>query len=167
MRALQRFVLPFLLACLVVLQVQRSSDLMRAQRLLYGVERRTTAMLRTGDLDKVKLRGNLEALADARELDPAEVAIPTLIGSQYLMLGELEPARRSYAAANRLESRPEILINLGKVNYSQGGNKRALRFFSQAVLLDPRMMKEVPEDFREKVSDALRSQDYANGADED
>ncbi len=66
MKVVQRFLLPALLACLVAVQVQRSSGLMRAQRLLYGVERRTMVMLRSGDLDKVKLRGNLEALADAR-----------------------------------------------------------------------------------------------------
>lgn len=167
MKVVQRFLLPALLALLFAVQVQRSSDLMRAQRLLYGVERRTMVMLRSGDLDKVKLRGNLEALADARELDPAEVAIVALIGSQHLMLGELEPARRAYVAANRLEPRPEILVNLGKVNFSQGANRRAVRFFGQAVLLDPHLMKEVPQGLQEAVSDALRSQDYADGADED
>ncbi len=41
------------------------------------------------------------------------------------MLGELEPARRAYVAANRLEPRPEILVNLGKVNFSQGASVRS------------------------------------------
>ncbi len=166
MRNVRRFLLPALLALAFVAQVRRSSDLMRAQHLLWSVERRTTEMLRTGTIDRVKLRGNLQALADARQLDLAEVAVPTLMGSQYLMLGELEPARRAYVTANRLEPRPEILVNLGKVNYSQGAVKRALRDFAQAVLLDPRMMQEVPQEFQQKVSDALRSQDDANGADE-
>ena len=76
-------------------------------------------------------------------------------------------ARIAYTVAYELEPRPEILINLGKVCYSQGATKRAARFFAQAVLLDARMMKEVPEDFRDKVSDALRSQDDSYGADED
>ncbi len=159
--------LPALLAFAVVAQIRRSSELMRAQHLLWSVERRTLAMLRSGDLDKVKLRGNLEALADARVLDYAEVAIPTLQGSQHLMLGEVKAARIAYTVAYELEPRPEILINLGKVCYSQGAVKRAARFFAQAVLLDPQMMKEVPEDFRDKVSDALRSQDDSYGADED
>ena len=160
MKLAMRLLLPALLAVAVVAQVRRSSDLMRAQHLLWSVERRTLAMLRSGDLDKVKLRGNLEALADARVLDYAEVAIPTLQGSQHLMLGEIEPARSDYFIAYRLEPRPEILINLGKVCYSQGARKRAAQFFAQAVLLDPRMMKEVPEDFRTTVSDALRREDY-------
>lgn len=166
MRSALRFLLPALLALAVVAQVRRSSDLMRAQHLLWSVERRTMVMLRTGALDKPKLRAHLEALSDARKLDFAEVAIPALMGSQHLMLGELEPARRAYATAKLLEPRPEILVNLGKVNYSQGATKRALRDFSQAVLLDPRLMQEVPKDFRQQVSDALRSQDDANGADE-
>ncbi|MEO8198316.1 MAG: tetratricopeptide repeat protein [Thermoanaerobaculia bacterium] len=167
MKLAMRLLLPALLLVAVVAQVRRSSDMMRAQHLIYSVERRTLAMLRTGDLDKAKLRAHLAALEDARKLDWAEVQILTLTGGQHLMLGEIEPARRAYIMAYRLEPRPEILINLGKVCYSQGAVKRAAHYFAQAVLLDPRMMKEVPEDFREKVSDALRSQDDANGADED
>ncbi len=166
MKIALRFLLPVLLALAVVTQVRRSSDLMRAQHLLWQVEKRTLAMLRTGVPDKTKLRGNLAALADARQLDYAEVAIPTLMGSQYLMLGELEPARRAYLTANQLEPRPEILVNLGKVNYALGERKRALRNFSQAVRLDARLLQEVPEDFRAAVSDALRSQNDADRANE-
>jgi Tfp pilus assembly protein PilF len=167
MKLAMRLLLPGLLAIAFVAQLQRSADLTRAQHLLWSVERRTMAMMRSGSFDKVKLRGNIEALNDAQRLDPAEIGVPTLIGSQHLLLGEPEAARRAYQAANRLESRPEIILNLGKVGYSQGWPKRAVHFFSQAVLLDPRMMKEVPEDFREKVSDALRSQDDPDSAYED
>ena len=166
MRIALRFLLPALLALAVVAQVRRSSDLMLAQHLLYSVERRTMVMLRTGSIDKAKLRAHLEALSDARKLDWAEVAIPTLTGSQHLMLGEIEPARVAYIIAYRLEPRPEILVNLGKVCYTQGARKRAIDYFSQAALLDPRLMQEVPKDLRQQVSDALRSQDDANGADE-
>ncbi len=140
---------------------------MKAQHLLWGVERRTLAMLRSGELDKIKLRGHLGALADARRLDPAEVAVPVLQGSQHLMLGEAEPARRAYYAANQLEPRPEILVNLGKVNYSIGAQKRAVTHFAQAVLLDPRLIKEVPPALEATVLDALRRQDDPYGPDED
>ena len=167
MKTAMRFLLPVLLAVVCVAQVRRSSELTKAQHLLWSVERRTLAILRGGAIDKVKLTGNIAALTDAQKLDPAEVAIPTLIGSEYLILGKLEPARSAYFAAHRLEPRPEILLNLGKVGYSQGWHERAAHFFAQAVLLDPRMMKEVPEDFRARVSDALRSQDDADGANED
>lgn len=166
MKTLQRLLLPVLFAVLCVAQVRRSSELLRAQHLLWSVERRTLAILRGGSLDKVKLTGNVAALSEAQRLDPAEVAIPTLIGSQFLMLGQLEPARSAYLTAYRLEPRPEILLNLGKVFYSQGRSVRAAHYFGRAVLLDPRMMKEVPEDFRQRVSDALRSQDDPDGADE-
>ena len=159
MKTAVRFLLPVLLAVVCVAQVRRSSELTKAQHLLWSVERRTLAILRGGAIDKVKLTGNIAALTDAQKLDPAEVAIPTLIGSEYL-------ARSAYFAAHRLEPRPEILLNLGKVGYSQGWHERAAHFFAQAVLLDPRMMKEVPEDFRARVSDALRSQDDADGANE-
>lgn len=167
MKLALRFLLPALLAFAVVAQVRRSSELMRAQHLLYSVERRSMAMLRTGDLDKVKLRAHVAALAEAQKLDWAEVQIPTQIGSQHLMLGELEPSRRAYSSALQLEPRPEILVNLGKVCYSQGAMKRAIRYFGQAALLDPRMLKEVPPDLLAAVSDALRSQDDPYGPDED
>jgi Tfp pilus assembly protein PilF len=167
MKLALRLLLPALLALAVVAQVRRSADMMRAQHLIYSVERRTMAMLRTGDLDKTKLRGHLAALADARKLDWAEVQILTLLGGQHMMLGETEPARSSYIMAYRLEPRPEILVNLGKVCYSQGARSRAIRYFGQAALLDPRMMKEVPLDLRQAVSDALRSQDDPYGPDED
>lgn len=167
MKLAMRFLLPALLAVAVVAQVRRSSDLMRAQHLMWGVELRTRAIMRSGSFDKVKLRGNIEALRDAQALDPAEIGIATLIGSQYLLLGELESARKAYWAANLLEPRPEIILNLGKTCYSQNQPMRAARFFAQAVLLDPRLIQEVPEDFRARVLDALRSQDDADGADED
>lgn len=166
MRRLARFVLPAIFAAWVVAQVGRAADLMRAQHILWSVDRRTMEMIRTRDLDKIKLRGNLEALDAARKLDYVEVAIPALQGGQHLMLGEIERARLAYVVALQLEPRPEVLINLGKVCYRQGATKRAAKYFAQAVLLDPRMMSEVPEDFRDEVSDALRSQDDADGADE-
>lgn len=167
MKAALRFLLPFLLALAIVAQLRRSSDLMRAQHLLWSVDQRTQAMLRARDLDKTKLRGHLAALAEARKLDYAEVATPTLQGSQHLMLSEIEPARIAYFTAYQLEPRPEILVNLGKVCYSQGAMKRAAAYFANAVLLDPRLLKEVPEDFRDEVSDALRRQDDAHRAHED
>jgi len=162
-----RLALPALLAVVLVAQIRRSSDLMRAQHLLWSVERRTLVMLRTGDLDKVKLRGHLQALAEAERLDPAEIGVPTLSGSQHLMLGEVQLARQAYTAAFKLEPRPEILINLGKVRHAQGAKKQAVRYYGQAVLLDPRMLREVPEELRQTVSDTLRSQDYSDSTDED
>jgi Flp pilus assembly protein TadD len=159
--------MPALMALLVAGQMQRSSALMKAQRLLYSVERRTLEMLRTGEIDKAKLRAHLAALSDARALDPAEVAIPMQIGSQYMMLGELEPARSAYFEALRLEMRPEILVNLGKVRYGQGARPEAIRLFRKAVLLDPRMQREVPPDLKAAVSNALRRKDDANRPDED
>ncbi len=176
MKLVLRLVFPALLALGLIAQVQRAADLTRAQRLCNSVERRSMAMLRSGDLDKAKLRAHVAALSDARKLDRADVAIPTLLGSQHLMLGELEPARQVYFAANRLEPRPEILVNLGKVSYSQAQTERAVRYFARAVVLDPRLMKEVPASLQTAVSagleglqglDALRSQDDADGADED
>ena len=167
MKRAMRFLLPALLAIAVVAQVRRSSDLMRAQHLLWSVERRTMVVMRSGTLDRMKLRSHIEALEDARKLDPAEVGVPTLLGSQHLLLGELEPASRAYLAANRLESRPEIILNLGKVGYSQGLSERSRNYFAQAVLLDPRMIREVPESYRQVVLDALRSQNDTDGANQD
>ena len=173
MKLALRFLLPALLAVGLVAKGQRAANLTRAQRLCNMVERRTLAMLRSGDLDKAKLRAHVAALGDAQKLDRADVAIPTLLGSQHLMLGELALARKVYLAAHRLEPRPEILVNLGKVSYSQAQGERAVRYFARAVALDPWLEREVPESLRAAVSaaakslDALRSQDDADGADED
>lgn len=173
MKLVLRLLLPALLAVGLVAQAQRAANLTRAQRLCNMVERRTLAMLRSGDLDKAKLRAHVAALGDAQKLDRADVAIPTLLGSQHLMLGELALARKVYLAANRLEPRPEILVNLGKVSYSQAQGERAVRYFARAVALDPWLEREVPESLRPAVAaaakslDALRSQDDADGADED
>ena len=173
MKLVLRLLLPALLAVGLVAQAQRAANLTRAQRLCNMVERRTLAMLRSGDLDKAKLRAHVAALGDAQKLDRADVAIPTLLGSQHLMLGELALARKVYLAAQRLEPRPEILVNLGKVSYSQAQGERAVRYFARAVALDPWLEREVPESLRAAVAaaakslDALRSQDDADGADED
>ena len=173
MRLALRLLLPALLAIGFIAQVQRAANLTRAQRLCNMVERRTLSMLRGGGLDKAKLRAHVAALGDAQKLDRADVAIPMLLGSQHMMLAELELARRVYLAANRLEPRPEILVNLGKVSYSQAQGERAVRYFARAVALDPWLEREVPESLRAAVSaaakslDALRSQDDADGADED
>jgi hypothetical protein len=173
MRLALRLLLPALLAIGFIAQVQRAANLTRAQRLCNMVERRTMAMLRGGGLDKAKLRAHVAALGDAQKLDRADVAIPTLLGSQHMMLAELELARRVYLAANRLEPRPEILVNLGKVSYSQAQAERAVRYFARAVALDPWLQREVPESLRPAVAvaakslDALRGEDDADGADED
>lgn len=173
MRPALRLLLPALLAIGVLAQAQRAANLTRAQRLCNMVERRTLAMLRGGGLDKAKLRAHVAALGDAQRLDRADVAIPTLLGSQHMMLAELELARRVYLAANRLEPRPEILVNLGKVSYSQAQAERAVRYFARAVALDPWLQREVPESLGPAVAvaakslDALRSEDDADGADED
>src|SRR5262249_2830252 len=81
-----------LLAVAVVAQFRRGGELLRAQHLLWSVERRTMVMMRSGSFDKVKLRGNIEALNEAKRLDPAEIGVPTLIGSQHLLLAEPEAA---------------------------------------------------------------------------
>ena len=173
MKLALRLLLPALLAVGLVAQAQRAAHLTRAQRLCNMVERRTLAMLRSGDLDKAKLRAHVAALGDAQKLDRADVAIPTLLGSQHLMLGELALARKVYLAAQRLEPRPEILVNLGKVSYSQAQGERAARHFARAGALDPWLEREVPESLRAAVAaaakslDALRGQDDADGADED
>lgn len=151
MKRLARWVLPALLLLAFALDLRRSGDIVRAQRLLRAVEGRTVAMLKSGNLQRPLLLAHVEALRDALRLDPADVAIRVAIGSEYLLLGDLERARLAYEEALAFEPRPEILLNLGKVALAAGDEERARAHFARAVRLDPLMRREVPEGHRDAL----------------
>ncbi|MEZ5312279.1 MAG: hypothetical protein R2862_00835 [Thermoanaerobaculia bacterium] len=160
-------VLPAVLLALLGLQVKRGTELIRASRLLWAVEGRTLSMIRARTLQPVHVAAHLTALADAARLDPAEVGIQVAIGSQYFVRGDFEKALATYREARRLEARPEILLNMGKANQMLGRKSAALFHYGRAVRLDPALLREVPEEVRGAVSEALRSENDPHGAQQD
>ncbi len=166
MRPASRWLAPALLAGLLVAHGQMSLHRLRAQRLLWSVEARTIALVQSRSLSRQQIAAHLNALADAARLDPGDVGIPAAIGGQYFLLGQTETASEAYQRANRLEQRPEILLNLGKLELLEKRQDRAVELFAQAVALDPWLKLELPEELREPVLDALRREYRPDGADQ-
>jgi len=144
-----RWALPALLLLAFALDLKRSGDIVRAQRLLRSVEGRTVAMLQSGNMQRALLLAHVEALRDAKRLDPADVAIRVALASEYLLLGDLEKARVAYEEALAFEPRPEIVLNLGKVAQAAGDEELARTHFAHAVKLDPLLRSQVPKEYRE------------------
>ena len=86
MKRLARWVLPALLLLAFALDLRRSGDIVRAQRLLRAVEGRTVAMLKSGNLQRPLLLAHVEALP-ARV--PAAALRPSIgaPGNDWILVG--------------------------------------------------------------------------------
>jgi len=166
MRPASRWLAPGLMAALLLAHGQFSLHRLRAQRLLWSVETRTIALLQARSLTRQQIAAHLNALADARDLDPGEVGIPAAIGGQHFLLGQTEAAIEAYERADRIEPRPEIFLNLGKLALLEERRERAIEYFVRAVALDPWLKLELLEELREPVLDALRREYRPDGADQ-
>ena len=167
MSRLRYLVLPAILLVLCGLQIKRAGELIRAQRLLWAVEARTLAMIRTQSLQRPIVDAHLRALTDAARLDPGEVAIRVAIASQHFLRGDYASALSAYRVAFRLERRPEILLNIGKTHQMMGRKEQAIHSYARALRLDPALRLEIPEEYRARVSKALRRQYDPDGAQKD
>lgn len=162
-----RWGLALLLLVACIAQAKRAIDLLRAQRLLWAVEARTLALIRSRTLSREHVDAHLEALRDAAALDRAEVAVRVAIGSQLFLRGDFDGAVRQYEDSLALEPRPEIYLNMAKARQAQGKISDARRLYATALRVDPTLADEVPEEMREGVSETLRRQDDANRAQQD
>lgn len=164
MKALRIWAIPVLLLLLLFAQSWRSARLIRAQRLLQLVELRTRALIQAGRIPRGPLLENLELLARAKRLDPADVAVRVAVGSELFLLGDHDRARVAYQAALALEPRPEIYLNIGKVWIADGDVERGRPKLVRAVRLDPSLLREIPDELRPAVLNALRRQNDAHRA---
>ena len=141
---------PQALALLVRLlwQTGRWRDRMTASRALRQVEFLTMAAVSSGRAPRALIPANLETLRRAASLDPLEVGIPIARGTQYLLLRNHRAAIESYEEAARLEPRPEIDLNLGRVLLDAGRTEEARAAFQRAVRLSPHLASVVPERMR-------------------
>jgi Flp pilus assembly protein TadD len=135
--------LTLLLVLALAGQTIRWRDRLAASRLLSDAEALTLGIA-AGRIPTQAVGDNLAALRRAAALDPVEVGIPIARGSQYLLLGRLEPAEQTYLEALRLEPRSEIYLDLGRTQWLAGRKEEALRSFGLATRLDPALARELP-----------------------
>jgi tetratricopeptide (TPR) repeat protein len=136
-------ILTVLLVLALLGQTVRWRDRLTASRLLANAEALTLAVA-AGQIPPRALADNLKALRRAAALDPVQVGIPIARGSQYLLLGRPEPAEQAYLAALRLEPKSEVYLDLGRAQWLAGRREEALRNFTLAVRLDPRLVGVLP-----------------------
>lgn len=133
------------LAMSLFIQWHRGTDRIQASILLREVEARTMHAAAAGALSEAMLRGHLQALRRARELDPSQEGILTARGSHYLLLGRPEAAAEAYREALALEPRPETYLNLGRALSAMGRTEEASEMFRVAIELSPRLRGELPD----------------------
>ena len=151
LRATLPWILPALLLAAFALDLRRSADILRAQRLIRAVEGRTLAMIQSGKLQRPLIVSHIAALQDARRFDPAEVSSRVALGSEHFLLSDFPAARAAYEDALRLEPRPEIYLNLGKSYYAAGDPEPSKTYFARAMKLDPSLGREVPAEVRAEI----------------
>jgi tetratricopeptide (TPR) repeat protein len=141
---------PLALALLagLIAQTDRWRDRMTASSALRQVELLTMATLQTGRVPRGLMPANLETLRRAEALDPLEVGIPIARGSQHLLMRNHRAAIEAYEEAARLEPRPEIDLNLGRVLLDAGRTEEARVHFQRAARLSPHLAPLIPAQMR-------------------
>lgn len=135
-------------ALALVFQTERAFDRLVASKSLRVVEVMSERMARTGQAPRELVSGHFRILDNAHRRDPSEVGVLVARGGQYALLGRTEAAVRVYREALALEPRPETWLNLGKVLVAAGREEEAREAFEKAVLIDPRLRRQVPEGMR-------------------
>jgi tetratricopeptide (TPR) repeat protein len=121
---------------------------LNVSRLLNTVERMTLPAYRAQRADV--LHTHVELLRRAEERDPLEVGIPIARGSQHFLLRQTQAAIGAYEEALRLEPRPETYLYLGRALNQEGRTEEAARAFRTALRIDPRLLPQVPPDYRDR-----------------
>lgn len=150
------------LVLLLALQGLRVTHRWEASRIAGAVERASLQATASGSLTPRLVEYNLDRLRGATDLDPTNVHLPILQGSQYMLLGRPRPAIEAYDEAMRLEPRAEIYLNRGKAYRILGDEDAAERDFRTVVELDPFLGNQVRDylrtrDRRQEVLDRLEA----------
>lgn len=112
----------------------------------------------SGRLPRSALIRNLEMLGRAEALDPSNVTLPMMRGSQHLLLRDAQAALRAYEQALALEPRSELYLNIGRAHRLAGDDDAAAAAFGKAVQLDRRLRRDLRSFFerrRRTVADAV------------
>lgn len=139
--------LVLVLGIALVGQSVRWRNRLSVSRLLNTVERMTLPAYRAQRADV--LQTHVELLRRAEERDPLEVGLPTARGSQHFLLRQNQAAIGAYEEALRLEPRPETYLYLGRALDQEGRTDEAARAFRTALRIDPRLLPQVPQGYRD------------------
>ncbi len=137
------WVLVAVLTTATLLQVTRGLRKWRAVALTTAVERVSIGAAERGRMTPQLFDYNLDRLARAARLDPANVLVPILRGGQYLLMGRTEPALEAYDEAMALEPRAEIYMNQGRALRLANDDAAAEVAFRTAIRLNRRLHREI------------------------
>lgn len=135
-------ILVALLGVALLAQAWSANSRWQASRIAAMVERLSVRATGLGQVPTRLIENNLERLREAEALDPTNVSLPMLRGSQYLLLGRPRPALRAYDRALEVEPRAELYLNRGRALRMAGDEEAAGRAFRTALLLDPNISPE-------------------------
>jgi tetratricopeptide (TPR) repeat protein len=139
------------LAAVCLWRFQDARDQLRASLELGRVQGETQAMLAAGRVYPQRLRRSVDRLRDARELAPAEAALPLAEGSLHLLGRHPRAAVKAYEDALALEPRPETWLNLGRAQLAAGDREDAVESFRKAATLNPHFRRQIPPDVRAEM----------------
>ncbi len=122
------------------------------------VEQNSIAMTSRGVISPPILSRHLELLERAGELDPTNVTIPLMRGSQHFLLRNLDAALRAYGEALALEPRAEIYLNVGRTHMMAKDEDAAAEAFQKAVDLDHKYLRDLRSFFERRRRSGSRDQ---------
>jgi len=125
------------------LEVWHAARRIASSRIAARVEQRSLVLARRGAVPPAALSQHLKLLRRAAALDPTNVTIPLMRGSQYLLLHNPQAALRAYNQGLALEPRAEIYLNIGRAQRMAGDDDAAAVAFRHAVDLDPSLNRDL------------------------
>jgi tetratricopeptide (TPR) repeat protein len=98
----------------------------------------------TSDYDRlVRARRNLELLAGLRESCPTEVRVPMLTGANLEFVGRPEDALASYKEALQIDHRPEIYVEVARMQLELGQVDEAVASYVTATRFSPLVLEGI------------------------
>lgn len=113
----------------------------------------------TSDYDRlVRARRNLELLAGLRESCPTEVRVPMLTGANLEFVGRAEDALASYQEALRVDQRPEIYVEMARMQLQLGQVDQAVASYVAATRFSPLVLDGIlSEEIKRRVREQLHA----------
>ncbi|HEX8410542.1 MAG TPA: hypothetical protein VF883_16880 [Thermoanaerobaculia bacterium] len=109
------------------------------------------------DYDRLlRARRNLEVLAGLRESCATEVRVPMLTGANLEFVGRAEDALASYKEALRVDQRPEIYVEVARMQLELGQVDEAVASYVTATRYSPLVLDGIAsEEVRRRVREQL------------
>ncbi len=148
-RRLMLVALPLAIALTAVV-LSHASKRWRASAMAAEVFESSVKAAATGRPARGVMLKNLEQLSKAEALDPTNVTVPLMRGSQHLLLRDPHAALRAYNEALALEPRSEIYLNIGRAHRMAGDEDAAANAFDKAIVLDRSLRRDLESFFERR-----------------